>query len=606
VERAVDGVLAGPLPEAIGRSVATHRAIERLAWALVENRRPGPRGDADDPEHPMLVDRVLHDPELERWISGDEARQLAERLSTEVVRSPAFKRAMVEVLGSPELRQAMSQQTSSLGATVVGAARKRTRTWDVIPEERVARLRRRHPSEPGARSQFGGLVTRGVALVMDAALANVAFLVAAASVLLVASLAGGWRPGWLAATIGSVGWLLVAAVYFAGFWSGLGQTPGMQVLGVRVVDGDGETPSAARSVLRFGALIVAILPLGAGFLPVLVDSRRRGLHDFIAGTRVLDDARAVPDGPGARPGDAPAHRQPGSDESTPRRKQSPRETALRSVWRNLGGLRVHAVTGGTGPPVVLVHGYGVSGAYMLPPARLLAESFSVLVPDLPGQGGSEQPRRPWGIREMAETLGAWLDEAQLREPAVVANSMGCQIVTELAVRRPGRLGPLVLIGPTVDPARRMARRQLFDALRDSAHEPLSLLALATHDHAVADIGPLLRTARAALSDRIEDRLPLIEQPAAVVYGEADGFVSRAWAERAAALLQRGRLVAIPSEPHAVHFTRPDLIADIVRELLVEEGEHRGGQLSRHLEHRDMAARKTHEASYRQEALPLVR
>ena len=50
------------------------------------------------------------------------------------------------------------------------------------------------------------------------------------------------------------------------------------------------------------------------------------------------------------------------------------------------GLGIHARTGGTGKPVVLLHGYGVSGAYMLPLAESLAPSFSVLVPDLPGFG----------------------------------------------------------------------------------------------------------------------------------------------------------------------------------------------------------------------------
>jgi 2-hydroxy-6-oxonona-2,4-dienedioate hydrolase len=268
---------------------------------------------------------------------------------------------------------------------------------------------------------------------------------------------------------------------------------------------------------------------------------------------------------------------------------------LRTTSIEVRGARIHAVTGGEGTPVVLVHGFGVSGAYMLPLAHVLARSHAVFVPDLPREG----------IAETAETLGALLDSARLEAPAAVANSLGCQTVTELAVRRPGRLGPLVLVGPTIEPGRRGTPHQLLGLLRDARREPFSLISLATRD-VVPDLGPLLRTMRSALADRIEDRLPLIEQPTVIVYGEADGFVSRAWAEQAAELLPRGRLVTIPGEPHAVHYTRPDLVAGILEGLLVQESEHGGGELLGGLEHRHVAAMQAHDPGVWQTALPLLR
>ncbi len=44
------------------------------------------------------------------------------------------------------------------------------------------------------------------------------------------------------------------------------------------------------ALLGFGGLIVSIIPLGAGFIPVLFGDRRRGLHDRIAGTVVCWDS----------------------------------------------------------------------------------------------------------------------------------------------------------------------------------------------------------------------------------------------------------------------------------------------------------------------------
>jgi pimeloyl-ACP methyl ester carboxylesterase len=280
--------------------------------------------------------------------------------------------------------------------------------------------------------------------------------------------------------------------------------------------------------------------------------------------------------------------------------------ALTSRWLDVSGLRIHARVGGEGTPVVLVHGYGVSGTYMLPLAESLAPSFSVFAPDLPGYGRSQRPRSPLGIVDLAASLTGWLDAAGLQCPAFVANSMGCQIVTELAVRRPARVGPMVLIGPTVDPQRRAARHQLLGGLRDAAREPRSLLALAARDDALVGVGALVATFRSALSDRIEQRLPLITQPTVVVRGEDDAFVGQSWAERAAALLPRGRLVVVRSEPHAVHYTRPDLIAGIVYELLVEEGEYAGSKLPRRLPHRHVPAAEADELGGGQHVLPLRR
>jgi pimeloyl-ACP methyl ester carboxylesterase len=278
---------------------------------------------------------------------------------------------------------------------------------------------------------------------------------------------------------------------------------------------------------------------------------------------------------------------------------------MSELWLDVAGARMHAQVLGAGPPVVLLHGYGVSGTYMLPLARELADSYRVLVPELPGQGKSEPRPGLRSVRELAGAFAAWLDAAELEQPAVVANSLGCQVVTELAVRDPERVGPLVLVGPTVDPARRRGRHQLFAALRDCAREPLQLVGIAAMDDVGVGMRRLVATARAALDDRIEERLPLVEQPTVVVRGGADGFVSADWAEQVASLLADGRLVVVPGEPHAVHFTRPEAVAGIVRELLAEEGRYAVGDGGRLLEHRHVPARQQLQPRVGNEALPLL-
>jgi uncharacterized RDD family membrane protein YckC len=258
-ERAVDSVLAGPLPEAIVHSLVAHRVPERVIRELVAST-PGQQFD-------------------------EELQSLVDTLAGHVVRSPAFKQAVVDTIRSPEVRDALTQQTSDFASDTVTAARRRAARADDRAELQVRTWFRR-PRAAGPASRFGGVATRGIALVVDAALAQLAFLVGAASVALVGSLAGASSSGWAAALITSVGWALVMTLYFGGFWSIAGQTPGMRLLGVRVCDAAGNAPSVPRALLRVVGLVLAIIPLGAGFVPVLFDGRRRGLHDFIARTQV--------------------------------------------------------------------------------------------------------------------------------------------------------------------------------------------------------------------------------------------------------------------------------------------------------------------------------
>jgi uncharacterized RDD family membrane protein YckC len=261
-ERAIDALLEGPLPEAVGRSVVEHRVIERVVASALESQSR----DGAGPELQALTDELVH----------------------RVVQSPSFKLALEEVLSRPEIREALTSQAAGFGEDVASAVRRRSRAVDDSVEARALRLVGRQPSAETA--QFGGFATRAVGLVLDAALAQLAFLVAAGSIALVVALTGGFRPGWIEGVLGAVGWMVAVALYFVAFWSTTGQTPGMRVMHVRVLARSGAPPSALRSLVRFAALIVAIIPLFAGFLPVLVDRRRRGLHDFVAGTVVVRSA----------------------------------------------------------------------------------------------------------------------------------------------------------------------------------------------------------------------------------------------------------------------------------------------------------------------------
>jgi uncharacterized RDD family membrane protein YckC len=88
----------------------------------------------------------------------------------------------------------------------------------------------------------------------------------------------------------ALGWF----AYFAGSWAVTGRTPGMAVLGLRVVRPDGQPASVASAVLRALAFPLSVALFGLGFLGILFQPQRRALHDLIAGTAIVYAPRITP------------------------------------------------------------------------------------------------------------------------------------------------------------------------------------------------------------------------------------------------------------------------------------------------------------------------
>jgi uncharacterized RDD family membrane protein YckC len=141
---------------------------------------------------------------------------------------------------------------------------------------------------------YAGVATRAVALALDAAIAQVIVFAGGAVLALVASLVGDVRLDTLGRILAAGAWLTVVGLYFVLFWTGAGQTPGMRVMGVRLITYDGRLPSVSRSLVRLVGLGLAIIPLFLGFVPALIDRRRRALPDFLAGTVVLYGQAELP------------------------------------------------------------------------------------------------------------------------------------------------------------------------------------------------------------------------------------------------------------------------------------------------------------------------
>ena len=92
------------------------------------------------------------------------------------------------------------------------------------------------------------------------------------------------------------------------------------------------------------------------------------------------------------------------------------------------------------PVMVHLHGFGLSGRYLMPTAEALADEFHTFVPDLPGFGRSGNAIEPLTIAELAHAAAAFLDTQGIEKATLVGNSMGCPVICEFGYLYPTSAG----------------------------------------------------------------------------------------------------------------------------------------------------------------------
>lgn len=137
------------------------------------------------------------------------------------------------------------------------------------------------------RRRFVGVVTRAVSWLLDAVAINVVAIVTGVGVELILSIfpistsfASVLKP------IAGAAYVVWAGAYFVVFWSWTGQTLGARVMRIQLLTTNGRRVKPARAVVRWVGMNLAMLPLFAGFAPILFG--RRGFPDWLARTVVLE------------------------------------------------------------------------------------------------------------------------------------------------------------------------------------------------------------------------------------------------------------------------------------------------------------------------------
>jgi pimeloyl-ACP methyl ester carboxylesterase len=231
----------------------------------------------------------------------------------------------------------------------------------------------------------------------------------------------------------------------------------------------------------------------------------------------------------------------------------------------VSGCRVGLLRGGTGDPLLYLH--GAEGAGRVEPfMAALAENYDVLVPEHPGFGVSDQPDWLDNIHDVAYFYLDFLRALDLVGVHLVGQSLGGWVALEMAVRSTERIQTLTLASPAGIHVSGLRTGDPFawspeETLRQVFHDPLlAEEAIAGLPENVEGDDTFLKNrstfARLAWEPRLHDPhlhkwLHRVDVPTRIVWGEDDQVLSVAYADEIARRIPGAQVTIVPKCGHLV-------------------------------------------------------
>lgn len=215
------------------------------------------------------------------------------------------------------------------------------------------------------------------------------------------------------------------------------------------------------------------------------------------------------------------------------------------------------------PPVLLIHGIGMSHRYFDKLARELSAHHDVIALDLPGFGGTARPAAPWDIADYADHIVRVLGRIDVGRVIMVGHSMGAQFVTEAAARHPELACGVVLIGPVVEARRRSVWWQMAALLLDTPLETPGTNAIVLADYSRSGPRWYLTEVPAMLRYPLENRVPDIAAPVLVIRGARDPVSRSQWCHHLASRARDGEVLEVPGQAHVVQRSAAAVVASAI-------------------------------------------
>jgi len=252
------------------------------------------------------------------------------------------------------------------------------------------------------------------------------------------------------------------------------------------------------------------------------------------------------------------------------------------------GLRIAYERAGTGPPLVLLHGYVGDGPTLWrPQLDALADQFTVIAWDAPGAGRSSDPLASFGMAGYADCLAGFIERLDLDRPHVAGLSFGGALAIALSGRHP-RVPRTLVLGsayagwagslPAEETARRLHQAEvladlspdefvatLLPTMFSASIAPETVEAFGASMRAFHPTG--FRAMAQASAENLRDVLPGIAVPTLLLYGADDVRAPLPVAEDLHRAIPGSTLVVLPGAGHVCNIEAPEAFNRAVRSFL---------------------------------------
>ncbi len=241
-------------------------------------------------------------------------------------------------------------------------------------------------------------------------------------------------------------------------------------------------------------------------------------------------------------------------------------------------------TGGSKPPVILLHGLAANGACWTAVAQAMEADYDVIMPDARGHGKSSVPEHGYRYEDHAKDVVGLIEALRLPPAILIGHSMGGLVAAVVASRAPGLLRGLILADPTFLSPK--VQREIRDSnVADQHRRTLSLsldevVAEARIRHPERSLDTIERIARARLQTSLaafdvltppnpdyRQVVSAIEVPSLLVIGGSAGVVSPEAAAELQRINARLQVEQIPEAGHGLPYDQPERFAEIVKSFL---------------------------------------
>lgn len=265
------------------------------------------------------------------------------------------------------------------------------------------------------------------------------------------------------------------------------------------------------------------------------------------------------------------------------------------------GIVWHVQIMGSGPQVLLLHGTGASSHSFAALMPLLASDFTLVVPDLPGQGFTQAPPREFlSLPGMSRAIAGLLRELDIRPQLAVGHSAGAAVAIQMTVSRQiapraivslnGALLPLSgIAGQIFAPLAKLLTAMPFvsDLFSRRARDPNAIERMIAQTgsnldergrelyrrlasnpaHVAAALGMMAHWDLRAFAAE----LPRLKVPLTLVVGSNDRTIPPSQAEHVCEIVPQAKIVTLPGLGHLAHEERPDQCAAIIRAVAQDAG-----------------------------------